>query len=387
MEEVRIPIVEVKGHEYFIVDQDLSRGDRRSDGPALSNFFDGEVGSITVNNVRGSQRLKKKREVSPVGNVDPAAGSTTEALPELNRDASTLQHVRNEEPGSTSKVISGRKQSHGDGYVTQLTNFTLRRPKAGIRCSGRNDTTRLLWLHEFYVVHEGSRCKGHNYIYEAVQFMLGEHIPEGEVDNMTDRMRKSVWVQGRCYLPAEHVRHFSKRTIGYMFHTEFNDGDARSALLGSCAEVVRIDNWLKWHQMRCVSTVVPRVVHAQDVQTRRVHVSGRENHFVCGVSAFQDFDTQIFTLSLLQRCSFSMYPEEILGMEINSASMMWEQIDEIFHKIRLCMSAGRQGTTSATFTMPLLCTVFDFWQVPLHDCYVSVSSLILTVCAFAHCRS
>jgi hypothetical protein len=116
-----------------------------------------------------------------------------------------------------------------------------------------------------------------------------------------------------------------------------------------------------------------RVVHAQDVQTRRVHVSGRENHFVCGVSACQDFVTQIFTLSLLQRWSFSMYPEEIRGMEINSASMMWEQIDEIFHKIRLCMSAGRQGTTSATFTMPLLCTVFDFWQVPLYDCYVCVS--------------
>jgi hypothetical protein len=367
MEEVLIPIVEVKGHKYFIVDQDLSRGDRRSDGPALANFFDVEGGSINVNNVRGSQRLKTKSEASPVGNVVPPAGILTEALPERTQDASTLQHVRNEEPGSTPKVISGRKQGHGDGYVTELPNFTLRVPKAGIRCSGRNDTTRLLWLHEYYVVHEGSRSKGHNYIYEAVQFLLGEHIPVGEVDNMTDRMRKSVWVQGRCYLPAEHVRHFSKRTKGYMFHTELNDGDGRTALLGSCPEVVRIDNWLTWHQMRCVSTVVPRVVHAQDVQTRRVHVSGRENHFVCGVSASQDFGTQIFTLSLLQRCSFSMYPEEILGMEINSPSMMWEHIDEIFHKIRLCMSSGRQGTTSASFTLPVLCTVFDFWQVPF--CY------------------
>jgi hypothetical protein len=174
--------------QIFYRRPDLSRSDRRSDGPALSNFFDVEAGSITVNNVRRSRRLKKKREVSPVGNVDPPAGSITEALPEGNRDATTLQHVPNEEPGSTPKVISGRKQSHGDGYVTQLANFTLRRPKAGIRCSGRNDTTRLLWLHEFYVVHEGSRCKEHNYIYEAVQFLLGEHIPVGEVDNMTDRM-------------------------------------------------------------------------------------------------------------------------------------------------------------------------------------------------------
>jgi hypothetical protein len=27
------------------------------------------------------------------------------------------------------------------------------------------------------------------------------------------------------------------------------------------------------------------------------------------------------------------------------------------------MSSGRQGTTSASFSMPLLCTVYDFWQV------------------------
>ena len=66
MEEVRKPIVEVKVHEYFIVDQDLSRGDRRSDGRALSKFFDGEVESITVNNVRGSQRLKKKGKCHPL---------------------------------------------------------------------------------------------------------------------------------------------------------------------------------------------------------------------------------------------------------------------------------------------------------------------------------
>ena len=37
--------------------------------------------------------------------------------------------------------------------------------------------------------------------------------------------------------------------------------------------------------MRYVGTEVPRVVHAEDVQTRRVHVAGRDNHFVCGVTA------------------------------------------------------------------------------------------------------
>jgi hypothetical protein len=58
MEEGRTSIVEMKGHQYYVVDQDLSRGDRRSDGPALSNFFIVEGGSTTVNNVRESHRLK-----------------------------------------------------------------------------------------------------------------------------------------------------------------------------------------------------------------------------------------------------------------------------------------------------------------------------------------
>jgi hypothetical protein len=206
------------------------------------------------------------------------------------------------------------------------------------------------------------------YVYEALQFSLGEHLPAEEVQNMTERMRRSIWVQGRCHLPAEHVRKFSKRNKGYMLHTELNDGDGRTALLGSCPEVVRVENWLQWHQMRCVSTLVPRVVHAEDVQIRRVHVAGRENHFVCGVSAVHDFDTQNFSLALLPRSSFCMYPEEKVGMELNSPSMMWEHIDDIFHKIRICMSGGRQGTISATFTIPLLNTVFQFWQVSQYYC-------------------
>ena len=39
MEGRDTPIVVLKGHNYFVVDQDLSKGDRRSDGPALAHFF------------------------------------------------------------------------------------------------------------------------------------------------------------------------------------------------------------------------------------------------------------------------------------------------------------------------------------------------------------
>jgi hypothetical protein len=247
----------------------------------------------------------------------------------------------------------------------------LRPPKGGIRCAGRNDTTRLLWLNEFYVVHEVTRRKGKKYVYETLQFALGEHLSAGEVPNMTESKRRCVWVQGRCYLPAEHVRHFSKRNKGYMFHTEINDEDARIALFGSCpTEVVRVENWLTWHQMRCVCTEVPRVVHAEDVQTRRVHVAGRDKHFVCGVTASQDLVNKTFKLARLPRSLFCMYPEEKLGMEVNSPSMMWEHLDDIFHKLRVCMSCGRQGTSSGTFSMPLLCTVYDFWQVRTLKCFM-----------------
>ncbi len=70
-----------------------------------------------------------------------------------------------------------------------------------------------------------------------------------------------------------------------------------------------------WNGIRCglVSTEVSRVVHAEDVQTRRVHVAGRENHFVCGVSAVQDLVAHQFTLGRLPRSAFCKYPEERLG--------------------------------------------------------------------------
>lgn len=354
MDEGRLPIVELEGHNYYVVDQDLSKGDRRSDGPAMATFFNVEAGSTMHNNVRESCRLKKRSEVSSPPTIGIRDGDS-------NDEVQVLNHHDEEEV--IVKVRSRRSKSNRDSPATPLRIVSLRSSIAGIRCAGRNDTTRLLWLNEFYVVHEGTTRKGKNYIYQALQFALGEHVPADEVHNMTDKMRKSVWVHGRCYLPAEHVRRFSRRKTGYMFHNELNDADARTALFGTCPEVVRVENWLQWHQMRCVSTEVPRVVHAEDVQTRRVHVAGRFHHFVCGVTAVQDLVTQNFELARLPRSSFSMYPEDILGMELNSPSMMWEHIDDIFHKVRVCMSSGRQGTTSASFSMPLLCTVYDFWQV------------------------
>jgi len=355
MESGETRIVVLKGHNYYVVDQDLSKGDRRSDGPALANFFNVEEECKSFdNNVRESRRVKKRRDIAHTANV----------LQEDSCMDTIVNHDAGERPSRKKKVQIRREQPNGEGDVTPLGNVALRAPCKGIRCAGRKDTTRLLWLHEYYVVEEGSRRRRMKFIYQALQFLLGDHLPDGEVPNMTDRMRRSVWVLGILHLPAEHVRKFSKRNKGYIFHTELNDEDARTALFGNCPEVVRIENGLKWHQMRYITTEVPRVVHAEDVQTRRVHIAGREKHFVCGVTAVQDLVTENFTLAWLPRSGFCMYPEERLGMELNSPSMMWEHIDDIFHKLRSCMSCGRQGTSSGTFTMPLLCTVYDFWQVP-----------------------
>ncbi len=125
--------------------------------------------------------------------------------------------------GQTKLKVKEKRLLMDDHESIPIAPIHLRRPHSGIRCAGRHDTTRLLWLHEFYVVHEGPRRKPVKYIYQALQFLLGSELPEGAVDNMTDNMRRSVWVLGICHIPAEQIRQFSRRTKGYIFHTELHD--------------------------------------------------------------------------------------------------------------------------------------------------------------------
>jgi hypothetical protein len=256
--------------------------------------------------------------------------------------------------------------------------FGLRMPEEGIRCAGRKGTTRLLWVNEFFVVNEGTIKQPNGSIYLALQFLLGSHLPVGEIPNMTEEMSRDIWVLGISHVPADNVRQCGTSKARYLFHSEVNDGDAKTALFNRCPELVRVENCLKWHNIHSISTEVPRVVHPDDVQTRRVHVAGRKHHYMCGVTAVEDlalsnrmrddqFETfgtvRHFTLSILPSHVFAMYPEYRLGMELNSATMMWEDIEDIFRRMRGCMSSGRQGTSSATFSMPLLSSIYDFWRV------------------------
>ena len=403
-------IIDVDGCAYFVVDRDIKKGDRRCDGKYMSDFFTvGDTQGEAMSNVRQSRRVVKKRDLShtlcldtfedpEVINVD-AGGPTnvgTVRTHSKKRHCSKdiMENVISIEDPSCTAIAPEEEVSCDTTVVYQTTVVVddfdisscfggLRRPEDGIRCAGRKGTTRLLWLHEFFVVNEGTTRQPKKAVYQALQFLLGAHCPKGYVQHMTDDTLRDIWVLGIRHVPAHEVRHCSTRQAGYLFHTLHNDGDARTALLGKCPELVRIQNCLKWHNIHAISIEVPRVVHPDDVQIRRVHVAGRKRHYVCGVTAVEDSLTNTYSLSLMPRCEFSMYPEEVLGMELNSASIMWEHIEGIFQKIRVCMSSGRQGTSSATFSMPLLSTVFDFWGVVMlliihvYDCVLTMHFFVL----------
>jgi hypothetical protein len=146
MDDGTTKIVQLKGHNYFVVDQDVTKGDRRSDGPALSNFFLAEGGSSTVNNVRQSNRIKKITEEVLMVNTVCLEENMNEGLEEEGQDAKMSNLGCDVELVRKKTTQCGRRQFKGDGDVS---THNLRPSKVGIRCAGRNDTTRLLWLNEY----------------------------------------------------------------------------------------------------------------------------------------------------------------------------------------------------------------------------------------------
>jgi hypothetical protein len=94
MEAGETRIVVLKGHDYYVVDQELSKGDRRSDGPALSNFFDVEEECTSDNNVRESRRVKKRRDMAHTANL----------LQEDSFTGTILNHDPGERPIRKKKV-------------------------------------------------------------------------------------------------------------------------------------------------------------------------------------------------------------------------------------------------------------------------------------------
>ncbi len=116
------------------------------------------------------------------------------------------------------------------------------------------------------------------YLYQALEFQVGTNLPPVEVEGWTQKQKKEVWVLGarRAYAPALHLRKFNKveQRKGYLFHSEFNDGDGDTALFGQCPEVVRVDNCMAWRPMSPLLETIPRVIHPSDIEWTATIVSG-----------------------------------------------------------------------------------------------------------------
>ena len=232
-----------------------------------------------------------------------------------------------------------------------------------MRCAERKGTSMMLWQHEFFMVIEPSpRGPPKPYVYQALEFRVGVHLPEDEVERMVRNQEKEVWVCGVAYAPALVVRKMKAAEMkkGYLFHTEWNDGDADKSLFGQCPELVRVDNCTAWRPMSSVLNLVPRVVHFSDVKAREIHVAGRDWHYVCGVSSTEYVDH--FGFKKIPRKHFFMYPEEVLGAGIQSATIMWERVEALFQGIREVM-VKNGNARSGSFSMPWTSACMDFFEV------------------------
>ena len=237
-----------------------------------------------------------------------------------------------------------------------------------MRCAERTGSAMMLWQHEFYMVMEPDPGKPSGcplpYVYQAVEFKLGSNLDPKEVEWAKKKQQQEVWVCGVAYAPAFHVRKFNHQKMreGYLFHTEWNDVDADTALFGNCPEVVRVDNCLAWRPMSVVMQLLPRVVHFKDVKVREIHVAGRDLHFVCGVCAMENVGNGTFSFKKIRRASFYMYPEDALGGVVQSSSIMWEQIESLFDGIRGVMQ--RNGNSrSGSFGIPWAACCMLFLEV------------------------
>ena len=202
------------------------------------------------------------------------------ALTIANRDE--LRRARIKVVGDLCRNQSIVKAKGCRGSSSAKVNFK------GARCAERGESAMLLWQHEFYFVLEQEEMSRRQlapskpYLYQALEFRTGFDLPDEEKEGLSRRQLREMWVLGVAYAPAVNVRMYSTRDKGYLFHSEFNDSDARTGLFWRCPEVVRIDNSKAWRAMSKVLLTIPRVVHLDDVYSGVVHVAGRDLHYVCG---------------------------------------------------------------------------------------------------------
>ena len=72
-------------------------------------------------------------------------------------------------------------------------------------------------------------------------------------------------------------------------------------------------------------------------------------------SAYED--GAVFVLKPIVRNDFVMYPENVFGAQVQSASIMWERVEGLFQSIRELMTSSgnaRSGSFSMIWTTALM---------------------------------
>ena len=167
--------VKKDGYSYFIVDTDFQKGDRRCDGKFMADFFTvTDVHDVCENNCRQSQRVHKRyiAETLRFENEGVAAYKASLESATAHKKPHILLETQDESMVIESMVINPTLDEgtvaeqievdlnndvsvppEEDDFDITMLGRGLRRPDEGIRCAGRSGTTRLLWVHEFYVVN------------------------------------------------------------------------------------------------------------------------------------------------------------------------------------------------------------------------------------------
>jgi hypothetical protein len=78
-----------------------------------------------------------------------------------------------------------------------------------------------------------------------------------------------------------------------------------------------------------------------------------------------------FAFEKMNRTDFFMYPEDVFGAQIQSASTMWERIESLFRSIRELMTASGNAR-SGSFTVAWSACVMNFFEVQVYNYYLFV---------------
>ncbi len=143
-------IYEDDDHNYFKIDRERLKGDRRSDGRKNADFFVEGESARRIGNVRVSERVlnnerhKKEKEANQL--LESAVEGEIQAHEGSSCDLCVPLPNRGEELEQLSPVMC-------------IPLRPPRGPDKGLKYAGRTRTSRLLWLHEFFIVYGNANRK------------------------------------------------------------------------------------------------------------------------------------------------------------------------------------------------------------------------------------